>query len=890
MSINTREDLRDHIHDIHDYIRNNGGGYGMNALKIFNIIYGLKVIEPLIDNGTIELDEKFKYSNLSKMVNDGQTNQLHVCINQLLDTLSDCQNSIADILFYNIPQDIPDKVYEYIIKSLDELDGLDDKFDLKGKIYEYFIGRDQTAISELGAYFTDRHIVNYIMNVLQPKINEDNTFPTMIDPYGGSGGFTIQFTKYLIDQLKKKYLKKPKKQQKILNKEIHKIYHHDANLDVIKSAALEIVAMSNVCPNMDTNFKRVNSFTYEFNNIKFDFVITNPPYGGDKNKGKKKDSQNKVKVLDCSNRIKEYAWNNCSENKKNNSKNLYFTGDNKENCSLLLIMSLLKEGGTCVGVLKEGLFFDSKYQKLRKELLDNYTIDRIVSVPQDQFENTTTKTSIIFFTKYGKKTDEIKFYDLLVEKNKEGEILKVHDGGKPVVVAKYDEIVKMDYSFSYKKYIKQEVSCNDEFEMVRLGDVCTFMPKSKRKACEGEDKGKYKFYTSSDKVKYIDEYDYEDKCIIIGTGGNANIKIDKNFSCSADNFILKSKYCDYIYFYISNNINILQNGFSGSTIKHISKEYVKNIQIPIPKSQTYMQEITDRISAPYDVYVHGNELLKKLEKEVQCDILWMTREVECDMVRLGDVVDINIGGTPSTKKLEYWENGNNKWVSVKELDNNIISETIKKITDLGVKKSNVKLIPKGYSLLSFKLSIGKMAKTGCEMYCNEAIAFFKYNKNDFHSDYLHYYMSIYDYTKYSSGSIGVGNLNKQILNELPIKIPKDKSHIQSLEQQFQLIDQLQEQVSKAEKKYKGLIKQLGEKAIKKDNQTDTLIDPESDINEEQNNKKSLIDDDKVEYDDLMDDDKLTSQHAIMNTLPKKIKGKKIKKIKPLIELDDVSDT
>ena len=63
------------------------------------------------------------------------------------------------------------------------------------------------------------------------------------------------------------------------------------------------------------------------------------------------------------------------------------------------MMDLLNDGGTCVGVLKEGLFFDSKYKKLREELLEKYTVERIVSVPQDAFENTTTKTSIIFFKK-----------------------------------------------------------------------------------------------------------------------------------------------------------------------------------------------------------------------------------------------------------------------------------------------------------------------------------------------------------------------------------------------------------------------------------------------------------------------------------------------------------
>ena len=41
MSITNKDSLRDYIHSIHDFLRNNGAGYGMNALKIFNIFYGL---------------------------------------------------------------------------------------------------------------------------------------------------------------------------------------------------------------------------------------------------------------------------------------------------------------------------------------------------------------------------------------------------------------------------------------------------------------------------------------------------------------------------------------------------------------------------------------------------------------------------------------------------------------------------------------------------------------------------------------------------------------------------------------------------------------------------------------------------------------------------------
>ena len=54
--ISNREALKDKIHDIHNFLRNNGAGYGMNALKVFNVIYGLKKIHDygLIDKVNLE--------------------------------------------------------------------------------------------------------------------------------------------------------------------------------------------------------------------------------------------------------------------------------------------------------------------------------------------------------------------------------------------------------------------------------------------------------------------------------------------------------------------------------------------------------------------------------------------------------------------------------------------------------------------------------------------------------------------------------------------------------------------------------------------------------------------------------------------------------------------
>ena len=89
---------------------------------------------------------------------------------------------------------------------------------------------------------------------------------------------------------------------------------------------------------------------------------------------------------------------------------------------------------------------------------------------------------------------------------------------------------------------------------------------------------------------------------------------------------------------------------------------------------------------------------------------------------LGEVCKVNIGGTPSRDINEYYQNGNNLWVSVRELNRGYIYDTTEKITDLGIKNSNVKLLEKDSILFSFKLSIGKTAIAGKPLYTNEAIA------------------------------------------------------------------------------------------------------------------------------------------------------------------------
>ena len=651
-SVSNKESLKDKIHEIHNYLRNNGAGYGMNALKVFNIIYGLKKIEEneLLDKVNLKKPD-CEFSYLLKLANDNQDERLaELIFGNVLQSIY--ESELKDLLFYEIPKNIRGSVLVFLIKEINKITIIEKTCNvlLSGKIYEYFIGRDESAISELGAYFTDRHIVDYILAKLDPKLNTDGTISSMIDMFGGSGGFTTGYINYLND-----------KYPKIINweTEINKIYHFDMNEDVIKSAGLEFFCLTGVFPNME-NLRYKNSFTDEFSNEKYKYPLTNPPYGGDKNKKteaqikiekvkeyiknelptitddtlkikrqrqlkaietqekqEKKDSDKaKVSVSMCSARIQRFA------------RNHKLKGTDKESCSLMLLMDILEVGGTAIGVLKEGVFFNKTYKDLRKCLIENFNVREIISVPQDQFENTKTKTSIVIFDNIEEKTSEVIFRDLIIERFEE-----------------------------------------DKFAEF-MGDIVVI-----------ENKG------------------------------------------------------DIV-------------GFKETLISQATK---------------------DEILANQICSLNGKDYNKK---ELQVGEGY-------ELVKLGDITEINIGSTPSTKNHKYWENGNIPWVSISDMNNNIIYETKKCLTEYGAETMKTRKIPKNSILLSFKLTIGKLAIAGTEMYCNEAISYLNSIKPTIPQMYLYYILENLNLEKYGRGTIGrSGNLNKEILDMIPVPIPKSQAKIQ----------------------------------------------------------------------------------------------------------------
>ncbi|HHU52129.1 MAG TPA: restriction endonuclease subunit S [Firmicutes bacterium] len=142
------------------------------------------------------------------------------------------------------------------------------------------------------------------------------------------------------------------------------------------------------------------------------------------------------------------------------------------------------------------------------------------------------------------------------------------------------------------------------------------------------------------------------------------------------------------------------------------------------------------------------------------------------LVRLGDVATVVSGSTPKTSVEEYW-NGNNCWVTPAELSDEVfvINDTNRKITDLAVKDTGLKPLPKGTVLLSSRAPIGKVAITGHVMYCNQGFKNLICGES-IYNKYLFWFLK--GKTEYLN-SLGRGatfkEISKKIVEDIKIPLP-----------------------------------------------------------------------------------------------------------------------
>jgi hypothetical protein len=157
---------------------------------------------------------------------------------------------------------------------------------------------------------------------------------------------------------------------------------------------------------------------------------------------------------------------------------------------------------------------------------------------------------------------------------------------------------------------------------MKISDYYTYAPKSKIKAGDANPNGKYQFYTSSpDESRRCDEYLYDCKAIVMGTGGSATLHYyDGKFSTSTDCLTLipnEKIRAKYLYYFFLANMDVLEAGFKGAGLKHTSKGYIDNIEItkiPSLPSQDKIVNLFDELALRIEKERRQIEKLDELVK------------------------------------------------------------------------------------------------------------------------------------------------------------------------------------------------------------------------------------------------------------------------------------
>ena len=140
-------------------------------------------------------------------------------------------------------------------------------------------------------------------------------------------------------------------------------------------------------------------------------------------------------------------------------------------------------------------------------------------------------------------------------------------------------------------------------------------------------------------------------------------------------------------------------------------------------------------------------------------------------VALGDVCDIVIGRTPRRDSPEFW-GGPLPWAAIADLNGDLVADTKEHITELGAEACGARRLPAGTLLFSFKLTIGKMAFAGVDMYTNEAIAgLIPKSSAKIRPAYLRLALASADLAEGSSHAVKGRTLNLGLLRSLTVPLP-----------------------------------------------------------------------------------------------------------------------
>lgn len=216
---------------------------------------------------------------------------------------------------------------------------------------------------------------------------------------------------------------------------------------------------------------------------------------------------------------------------------------------------------------------------------------------------------------------------------------------------------------------------------------------------------------------------------------------------------------------------------SGSVQVNIAKRSVIE-QIPLKLPQIKTQRKIVGVLSSIDEKIEENE---RINNNLLEQVLTLYRNKFVDtanneraICRADEYFDISIGKTPPRKEPQWFSTNlqDVTWVSISDMGTCglYISSSSEQLTKQAVERHNVKVVPDNTVLLSFKLTVGRIAITNGEMTTNEAIAHFKTDKKEI-NEYLYCYLKCFNYQTMGSTSSIATAVNSKIIKGMPFVVP-----------------------------------------------------------------------------------------------------------------------
>ena len=239
---------------------------------------------------------------------------------------------------------------------------------------------------------------------------------------------------------------------------------------------------------------------------------------------------------------------------------------------------------------------------------------------------------------------------------------------------------------------------------------------------------------------------------------------------------------DFLYYFLSQEEITYQLALSagGSANQaNIGNNNIYELIINLPS--IFLQEKIAKILSDIDEKI---ELNNKINNNLEILIFLIYQKIflnnnfsQRKLCKMEEYFNISIGKTPPRKNKECFSNNSNDniWVSILDMKSSgiYIDKSSEYLTSEAIKKYNVKVIPKNTLLLSFKLTIGRIAIT-CQdrTTTNEAIAHFLSDKKGA-TEYLYCYLKNFNFNTLGSTSSIATAINSKIIKEITFVIPEE---------------------------------------------------------------------------------------------------------------------